>query len=146
MGTSRRLSLLIALGALLAAPAAAHAADGLAVEVLSNRADAISAGDALVAIDLPRGVSARSVRVHDNRRDITHSFARRANGRYEGLVTGLLNGRNVLTATAPGLDPASTTVLNHPNGGPVLSGPQVQPWVCEAGAADSQCNKPVSYA
>jgi len=27
------------------------------------------------------------------------------------------------------------TIVNHPNGGPVFSGPQVQPWVCANPAA-----------
>ena len=40
---------------------------------------------------------------------------------------------------------ASVTVTNHPNGGPVFSGPQVQPWACQASAADAQCNQPASY-
>jgi hypothetical protein len=37
------------------------------------------------------------------------------------------------------------TITNHPNGGPVFSGPQVQPWVCQSGAQDAQCNQPASY-
>ena len=56
----------------------------------------------------------------------------RPNGRFEGLVTGLSLGPNVLTARAHGRKDASITVTNHPNGGPVFSGPQVQPWVCQS--------------
>ncbi len=45
-----------AIATLLGAGAtAAQAAGGLSVHVLSNRADLISRGDALVAIDLPSG-------------------------------------------------------------------------------------------
>ena len=49
------------LAACLLAPAAAQAAErpSLAVQVLSNRADLISAGDALVAVGLPNGVDPR---------------------------------------------------------------------------------------
>ena len=32
------------------------------------------------------------------------------------------------------------------NGGPVLSGPQLQPWVCQARRVDAQCNQPPSTA
>ena len=41
----------------------ASAADSLTIRVLSNRADLVSGGDALVAIDLPDGVPAADVRV-----------------------------------------------------------------------------------
>ena len=88
----------------------------------------------------------RKVRVFDDSRDVTSAFDVRANGRFEGLVTGLSLGENVLTARAPGAADARITVTNHPNGGPVFSGPQVQPWVCQSTAVDSQCNQPPSYA
>jgi hypothetical protein len=131
---------------LLCAAGSAQAASNLEVKVLSNRADVISAGDALVEVKIPTGVSASSVTVFDDDRDITSSFGRRLNGRFEGLVTGLSVGSNVITAKAPGLPDASVTISDHPNGGPVFSGPQVKPWVCQASATDSQCNQPASYA
>jgi uncharacterized tannase-like protein DUF6351 len=126
-------------GALLAGPASAAAP--LQVQVLSNRADVISAGDALVAVKLPAGVSPGSVAVKRDGTDITSAFALRPNGRYEGLVTGLTLGANVIKATA-GKQSGQATIVNHPNGGPVFSGPQVQPWVCQSGATDAQCNQP----
>ena len=76
---------------------------------------------------------------------MTSAFAVRSNGRFEGLVTGLSLGPNVLTARAPGAKDGRVTVTNHPNGGPVFSGPQVQPWVCQSTAVDAQCNQPPSY-
>ena len=132
---------------LLLSPAAASAAKRgtLGIDVLSNRADIVSAGDALVAVDLPSGVAASAVRVTDDGRDVTKAFAVRRNGRFEGLVTGLDLGRNVLVATA-GRRRGSVTIVNHPNGGPVFSGPQVKPWVCQSGAVDEQCNQPASYS
>jgi hypothetical protein len=119
----------------------------LAIHVVSDRADLISAGDALVSVDLPAGVDPSSVRVTDNGRDVTGAFALRANGLYEGLVTGLDFGRNVLTASAPNASGDSVAITNHPNGGPVFSGPQIQPWVCQnANATDDQCNAPTTYS
>jgi hypothetical protein len=140
-----KLSLVAALTMLLAAPAAASAAPALKIDVISNRADLISAGDALVAIDVPDGVDPATVRVTDDGRDVSSAFARRENGRFEGLVDGLDLGANELMATAAGADGASITITNHPNGGPVFSGPQIQPWVCTNGSQDPQCNQPATY-
>ncbi len=98
-----------------------------------------------MAVKIPAGVSAAKVRVYDDGRDVTHHFAVRPNGRYMGLVDGLALGPNVLTARAAGAKEAKLTITNHPNGGPVFSGPQVQPWQCQATAVDAQCNQPVSY-
>ena len=61
----------------------------------------------------------------------------RANGKFEGLVTGLANGSNVLTAQLPDGYGARLTIVNHPIGGPTFSGPQIQPWLCQPGATDS---------
>ena len=142
----RRTWTFLAFGLMLCCAAPAGAAPpSLGIEVLSNRAEVISAGDALVAVKVPAGVAPAKVRVFDDGRDVTSAFAVRANGRFEGLVTGLSLGPNVLTTRAQGAKDASITVTNHPNGGPVFSGPQVQPWVCQSSAVDSQCNQPASY-
>ncbi len=126
--------------------ASARAADGVHVDVLSNRADLISGGDALVAIDVPDGVDPAAVRVSVDGRDVTSAFAQRPDGRFEGLVEGLALGRNVVRATAPGGRRAHAVVIDHRNGGPVFSGPQVMPWVCQNGSSDPQCEKPAGYA
>jgi hypothetical protein len=135
-----------ALFAAFALSAPAHAAQGLAVRSLSNRPDLISGGDALLAVDVPAGTMPARVRVTIDGRDVTSAFAVRADGRYAGLVTGLATGANVIKATAPGAAPGSLTITDHPDGGPVFSGPQVQPWTCQATATDAQCNQPPSYA
>ena len=101
----RRKLLGLAIGMLLlsyAAVPAGAATPGLGIDVLSNRADVISAGDALVEVKVPAGVDPAKVKVFDDSRDVTSSFAPRLNQRFEGLVTGLSLGRNVLTASAPG--------------------------------------------
>src|SRR5437773_7094322 len=135
------VALLVILGT-----ASAQAAT-LPVHVLSDRANLTSGGDALVSIDLPRTVPASSVKVTVGSADVTSQFAVRPNHSYEGLVTGLANGANVLKAEAPGGLSGQTTIVNHPIGGPVLSGPQIQPWVCRnPGATDSQCDAPTTYA
>jgi hypothetical protein len=128
-----------------AAEAAKKKPPGMRIHVVSNRADVLSAGDALVRIELRKRIRVSRIRVTAGKRDVTRAFAKRRNGRVEGLVTGLKVGRTVLRARAPGRRAARAVLVNHPNGGPVLSGPQVQPWQCQAGAKDAQCNQPPSY-
>jgi hypothetical protein len=145
MGKGRWRRALLA-GTLLACFAAqtAFAAD-TEIKVLSNRADIISGGDALVAVSLPDGTDPSTVTVSVGDRDVTDSFALRENGRYEGLITGLDLGANVVTAKLPDGSGAKLTITNHPNGGPVFSGPHVQPWVCQATAEDELCNQDPTY-
>jgi hypothetical protein len=121
-----------------------------AISVLSNRADLVSGGDALVRIDLG-DANAGDVRVTLNGADVTSAFAVRENGRYEGLVTGLQVGQNVLVAKPVGGIGSRATIRNHPIGGPVFSGPQLQPWLCRTQnqtnpalgpSTDAQCNAP----
>ena len=100
----------------------------LSISVLSGRADLVSGGSALVAVDLPPGSNPRRARVTLGGSDVTSAFAVRADGRFEALVTGLGLGQNQLSATLPGATGATITLTNHPIGGPVLSGPQLQPW------------------
>jgi hypothetical protein len=125
--------------ALAGAAAPALGASKPEIRVLSNRADLISGGDALVQV-VPAGA-----KVDVDGRDATKAFAVRPDGRYLGLLTGLRNGANVVTATAAGAGAARITITNHPQGGPVIDGPQIQPWRCAAGAVDKQCNRPVRY-
>jgi hypothetical protein len=132
---------------LVAGAGGAQAAGTLSVHVLSDRANLISGGEALTSITLPRGVSPGSVTVTLNGTPVTSAFAMRPNGSFEGLVTGLQPGSNVLAAEAPGASSGQVTVVDHAIGGPVLAGPQIQPWVCRnAGATDAQCDAPTTYS
>ncbi|MFZ5846141.1 MAG: DUF6351 family protein [Actinomycetota bacterium] len=116
----------------------------LVVEVLSNRADLVSGGDALVSVRLPRRLEADRVRVRVGGRDVTARFRVRPNGRFQGLLTGLEVGRNVVRVWAPGYA-GRQVITNHPNGGPVFSGPQHGPYQCQDTAVDEQCNQPATY-
>jgi Tannase-like family of unknown function (DUF6351) len=123
----------------------------LRVDVLSNRADLVSGGDALVQVALPARLDPSRVRVDVDGRDVTASFAVRADGQFTGLVSGLRDGRNVLTARAPFVLGSRITITNHPIGGPIFSGAQVQPWICNnvaqglAAPQDAQCNGPARF-
>src|SRR5436309_13029133 len=110
-----------------------HANDNLTeIRVLSNRADLISGGDALVEILLPAKAKARpdQVKVAVDGRDVTSAFVVRADGRFYGLVNGLPNGESVLRAHVPNGPGARITITNHSIGGAVVSGPQAGPWIC----------------
>jgi hypothetical protein len=123
--------------------------------VLSNRADLISGGNALVEIVLPDKAKAHydQVKVDVDGRDVTSAFALRSDGRFYGLVAGLSPGENALRATVPNGPGATIVITNHAIGGPVFSGAQVQPWQCSTTtvnpslgpAVDAQCNAPTQY-
>src|SRR3954451_25283081 len=118
----------IVLSLCAAAPARAD------IRVLSNRADLISGGDALVQVT-PAGA-----KVAVDGRDVSSQFAVRPDGRYLALLTGLRNGRNVVVSGG-----LRITIVNHAQGGPTTAGPQIQPWTCADGALDAQCNRAVKY-
>lgn len=155
------------------APALPDAADSRrAILVLSNRADLISAGDALVEIKWDAAALAKQAQIELNGVNVNSAFAMRANGRYMGLVAGLKNGRNLLTVRSGGAG-EQITITNHPVGGPVFAGAQLQPWICARRVAtvvsvtgnagqtatatsrasglnddpvDAQCNTPPTYS
>ena len=130
---------------LLAAVPATAAAANLEVEVLSNRADLISGGQALIEVKVPAGVNPAQVRVFDDTKDVSSLFALRSNGRFMGLVNSIAVGDNVFKAQAPGATEGRTVISNHANGRPIFSGPQIQPWGCQSTATDPLCNQPVTY-
>src|SRR5688500_18155263 len=80
-----------------------NAAGVVEVRTLSNRADLISGGSALVEAVLPDGTPASSVRVTVDDRDVTSAFGMRSVGRYPGryvgLVDGLKDGPNAVRVT-----------------------------------------------
>jgi hypothetical protein len=116
------------------------------IKVLSTRADLVSGGEALVQVVLPGHTRAAGVKVRLGRRDVSNQFAPRPNGKFEGLVTGLSIGSNTLTATLRDGYGARLKIVNHPIGGPIFSGPQIQPWLCQTGAKDKQCDEPPTFA
>jgi hypothetical protein len=137
LGSGERLpALLVVLLGALALSAPAQAAD-VRIEVLSNRADVISGGDALVKVVRPDGLP---FEVTVRGRNASDRFGEDG----IGLLEGLAEGPNVVTARLADGRGAQITIVNHPIGGPVFAGPQVQPWVCKPGALDDQCNRPVT--
>lgn len=144
---TRAVRVLLAGVMLFSAVAVARAdAAPLTIRVLSNRADLISGGDALIAIDLPAGANAADLAVDLDGADVSDAFAARADGSIKGLLTGLSEGAHTLTATLPGGEGARIAITAQSHlGGPIFSGPQIQPWKCSAGALDAKCNRAPVY-
>ncbi len=102
----------------------------LQIRTLTNRADLVSGGDALVEVVLPAGSPATSLKVQVNGVDQSSAFAPRADGRVTGVVTGLTEGGNVVEAKADSARASKLTITNASLGGPVFSGAQIVPFFC----------------
>jgi hypothetical protein len=138
----------------------------LAMETVGNRADLISGGDALIRVSLPEGAEPLSavLTVNGQRFSEPHGIGPLAIGpvtlggaklpsmlvpepgakTYLAHVGNLAEGRNTLVLTSGGKS-VRLDVTNHANGGPLFSGPQIQPWTCREGAFDAQCNRGTTY-
>jgi hypothetical protein len=115
------------------------------IQTLSNRADLVSGGDVLVRVTTP-GFPVASARVVLNGHDVTAAFRRQSDGHGLGLLTGLRLGRNVVTVRVPGGHGARLVVTNHPLGGPVFNGPQIQPWTCGNASKSPKCYQKPTFA
>ena len=93
----------------------------------------VSGGDALVRVEVADGTPLNMVMVRRNGQDITSAF--RADNEHRaliGLVRGLRLGLNMLDVSAGGGAAAAVlAVVNHSSTGPVFSGPQEQPFMCQ---------------
>jgi hypothetical protein len=122
------------------------------VRTLSNRADLISGGDALVEVSVPITVPLTKVTLLLNGTDVTAAFqVNEAARTMRGVLTGLLNGENEFVADSNGLGKgrprATLRIINHPIGGPVLLGSQTTPWICATPTPVAQSgNTPASNA
>jgi Tannase-like family of unknown function (DUF6351) len=103
------------------------------ITTLSARNDVVSGGDVLVRVDVNQSIALGNVRVELNGSDVTSSFRGDGHG-LMGLVTGLVNGVNVLEASEKakkGKGPsARLKVTNWPITGPIFSGPHETPFFC----------------
>ncbi|MGO2772279.1 DUF6351 family protein [Brachybacterium tyrofermentans] len=128
-----------ALGVLVAGPAlaevpAAKDGSGLHLDTASSAPDLVTGGDALVEISSEHNVPHDRVEVTLNEKDVTSAFT--WDGSREvlvGRVDGMVQGENLLRAALPGQARGADelTVINHPDEGPLFSGPHEQPFACE---------------
>ena len=118
-----------------------HAAEPALTPVSNPRPDLVSGGDILVRVTGLSGVPQLSV---DGRPTGAAPHAQ-PDGSWLVLVTGMSAGRHRLTATA-GHRKAELRVDNHGIDGPVFSGPQQQPFICETQAFGLPAATPPSCA
>jgi len=105
------------------------------LSTVSNRPEFVSGGEVLVRMELPPALGHQDIVVTLNESDVTAAFATEAQGRsLLGLVTGLRQGENRLVARPSpedGVPAAEIVIMNHPITGPILSGPHVEPFICQ---------------
>jgi hypothetical protein len=131
---------------MLAAAAPANASSKAPkIKVLSNRADLISGNDALVKVKVPAGTERSDLHLTAGDRNVTRALKQIGPRKYEGRIKRLPEGKVPLVAQIKGGSGAELVVTNHPIGGPVFAGPQIQPWDCQDGALDAQCNQKPTF-
>ena len=120
--------------ALLAASIGTVAAQGSpTITALSTDPGLVTGGDVLVQIAFASSVGLDNLKVSVGGRNVSTAFQSTGKpGTFVGLVTGLVNGRNVIeVGTVSGRAHGSMEVTNYPITGPVFSGPWQQPFICQ---------------
>ncbi len=108
----------------------ADAAGTITITPLSADAAHVTGGDVLVSITAP-DASRGSLAVSVGGRDVTAAFQEDGeDGPLVGLVTGLADGANTLTARAGGVE-STLDLTNYPIEGPVFSGARQTPFICQ---------------
>ena len=108
--------------------------------VVSSAADQVTGGDARLHIEVPRVVPLHQVRVFVNGYDQRDHFSVLPGTRtLTGVVDGLVLGDNIVEVAPNGNfrrgahgrpDVVTLILTNHPDTGPVFSGPHQYPFVC----------------
>jgi hypothetical protein len=93
----------------------------------------VSGGSALVGIDMPSEATPQDIKVSLGSTDISASFTSMGN-KLVGLVSNLQVGDNTLSATLRGGIATTVVLKNHDRNGPIISGPQQTPWICQTDA------------
>jgi Tannase-like family of unknown function (DUF6351) len=139
----RRCMLVTAVTAMCAAGATGYSViapanpppSDVGIRTLSTHADRVSGGDVLVEITLKHENRNHPVVITLNEQDVSSSF--RDGDQPDtliGLVTGLNLGKNTLRVQgngSSGLQDASLEITNYSIKGPIVSGPQIHPFICQ---------------
>jgi Tannase-like family of unknown function (DUF6351) len=105
--------------------------DEVSIRTLSSLPNLVSGGSVLVRIDRS-GSTAQGARVLLNNQDVTAAFHSTGDpDTLTGLVTGLNLGQNVIRVVAGGATLAQLQLTNYSIKGPIISGPQIQPFICQ---------------
>jgi hypothetical protein len=147
---SMKSSFLVLGAVLMVAAQAGEGPSHFEIVPLSNRADLVSGGDALLEVRVPKNLPLNQVTLRLNGGVVTSAFRTDAAAHaLRGVVTGLVDGDNEFVAETRGHgeSQARLKITNHPIGGPVLLGSQTTPWVCATPTAvPAAGNTPASNA
>ena len=103
----------------------------LRIESVSTRPYLVTGGDVLLRIVAGEDLDLSGVRVSANGQDVTGQFSPDVyGGSLIGLVGGLRNGDNEIQASVSGTT-AALELTNYPISGPIISGPQEMPYLCQ---------------
>lgn len=130
------LSWLATLGACVffaSASRAENSTPAIEIKVLSSAPELVSGGDARIQVQAASALHS-DMTFWLNGKPIAPAMARDGD-RLEGVVAGLVNGKNQLEVRVPG-GKASLSLTNHPASGPLFSGPQQQPFICRTQESD----------
>jgi len=134
MRTTSKLAFVLALLMMTVALSAQAAGDKFKITTLSSRPDMISGGDVLVQVDLPANVAADNAVVRLNGQDVSAALHADQSGHtLVGIVSGLRPGDNKLEVfnRSGSKAAAEADLRNYPITGPIFSGPQEHPFVCQ---------------
>lgn len=134
MRTTLKLAFALALLMMAVALSTQAAGEKFKITTLSSRPDMVSGGDVLVQVDLPANVAADKAVVHLNGQDVSSSLHADQSGHaLVGIVSGLRVGDNKLEVFngSGSKSVAEANLKNYPITGPIISGPQEHPFVCQ---------------
>jgi len=126
--------LLLAFASHDAGAAARQVSGKFVLQSISSRPEAVSGGSVLVRLTVPAGAT-WTARV--NNRDLTSLFRKVGSAdsvAYLALLDRLESGVNLLEVRGSGIPTATLKIVNHPLSGPIFSGPQEQPFICQTEA------------
>ncbi len=121
-------------------------ADAVRILVLSSQPDRATGPDARIRVLPAGGGDPSNLRVSLGGQDVTGQL-RSVDGGLEGVITGLVEGTNTVTATDGSLT-ATQRIRSWPTSGPMISGPHLPLLACDTEAAglgpatDADCSAP----
>ncbi len=104
------------------------------IQLLSSRPDMVTGADALVGISAAAEHDLSAIRVFLDAMEVTSSFPMTSSGIRSGLVNNLPEIGTFRLTDSDGRTLDSLPFRNYPATGPVFSGPQQQPFICETDA------------
>ncbi|MEX0962679.1 MAG: DUF6351 family protein [Pseudohongiellaceae bacterium] len=103
------------------------------IRTVSTKPWLITGGDVLVEVSLAASYNAAQLTIHLNSVDVSDQFRQTSSQTLQAVLTGIVEGDSTLTANVAEFDLSeSITLTNYPQSGPIISGPQQQPFYCQS--------------